>query len=167
MANQRKSKSKTTPKYIYQLADGTRYEINISENYELVTVLREMDRKERLSDRYELEAQDSLFNFKKNQYQLNPSEFFESPIEKIQDLKFSAEEVLFSEKDLPKLRDKVHNLIPLLIKDQQELWYLLCEGHKIVDIARILNTTPEATRSRIRKLRTRIKKLYQIKHETM
>lgn len=167
MANQRKTKSKNGPKYFYQLADGTRYEINTDENNELVTILKDMDRKERLSTRYDSEAQDSLFNYQKNQYQLTPSDFFESPIERIQDLRFSAETLLFPVCNSSKLRDEVHELISLLIPSQQELWYLICEGVKIVDIAKKLEITPEAARSRIRKMKSKIKKLYQEKYENL
>jgi DNA-binding NarL/FixJ family response regulator len=48
--------------------------------------------------------------------------------------------------------------------DQQELWYLLCEGHKLVDIAKKLNISSEAVRSRVRKMKIKIKKLYQEKY---
>ena len=167
MANQRKSKSKNELKYVYQLVDGTRYEISASENYELVTVLREMDRRERLSERYEKEAQEPLFNYQQGLYQQNPSEFFTSPIENLQDERFNAESILFSSDSEMKLRDEVHLIIPLLIDNQQELWYLLCEGHRIVDIAKKLNITPEAARSRIRKMKSRIIKLYQQKYGTL
>jgi len=81
MANQRKSKTKNEPKYVYQLADGTRFEINPNENNELVTILREMDKRERLSDRYENEAKDQIFEHSKNEYHKKPDTFTNSPLE--------------------------------------------------------------------------------------
>lgn len=164
MANQRKSKSKNEPKYFYQLADGTRYEIDTNENNELVTILKEMDKRDRLSERYAIEAHDPLFDYHQNQYHLYPSYFFDSPIDSIKDKHSSVEEILFPEPKTPILSDKVKPLVPLLKEGQQDLWYLLSEGYKIVDIAKKLNISPEAARSRIRKMHTKIKKLYQEKY---
>ena len=164
MANQRKSKSKNEPKYVYQLVDGTRYEIDTNDNNELVTILKEMDKRDRLSERYEREAHDPLFDFYQNKYHLYPSTFFDSPIDSIKDKNSSVEEILFPEPKPTILSDKVKPLVPLLIESQQDLWYLLSEGFKIVDIAKKLNISPEAARSRIRKMHTKIKKLYQAKY---
>ena len=164
MANQRKPKTKNEPKYVYQLSDGTRFEIDTNENNELVTILREMDKRDRLTERYAIEAHDPLFDFYQTQYHLYPSKYFDSPIASIKDKNSSVEEILFPEPKILKLSDKVHPLIPLLIEKQQELWYLRCEGFKIVEIAKKLNISPEAARSRIRKMHTRLRKLYQEKY---
>ena len=164
MANQRKSKTNNELKYVYQLADGTRFNINPNENNELVTILREMDKRERLTDRYENEAKDQIFEHSKNEYHKKPDTFTNSPLDSIVDDNFSIEHILFNDSNETKISDKVHSIIPSLKKDQQELWYLLCEGHKLVDIAKKLNISSEAVRSRVRKMKIKIKKLYQEKY---
>jgi DNA-binding NarL/FixJ family response regulator len=70
------------------------------------------------------------------------------------------EEVLFQEELSPSLRDQVHTIIPQLIPAQQELFWKLCEGRQLGDIAREEGTTDNAIRSRRRKMFDRIRALY-------
>jgi len=164
MANQRKPKTKNEPKYVYQLADGTRYEIDTNENNELVTILREMDRKDCLDDRYARDAKISLSNYQQGLCPENSLEFINSPIDIVPDDSYSPETIIFPKKKEITLRDQINSLIPQLINDQQELWFLTCESQKVIDIAKRLNTTPSGIQSRKAKLRKNIKKLYREKY---
>ena len=128
---------------------------------EIITVLRDSYHAEHLNDRYEDELQDPKFKFSKMFYAQNPGAFAEAPIEGLLDFFQSPEEVLFKEELPPSMRDKVHDLIPHLIPVQQELFWKLSEGRKLVDIAREKGTTANAIRSRRRKMFNRIKDLYE------
>ena len=128
---------------------------------EIITVLRDSYHAEHLNERYEDELQDPKFKFSKWIYDTNPKAYAEAPIESLVDSSQSPEEVLFKEALPPSLRDRVHDLIPLLIPAQQELFWKLCEGRKLVDIAREEGTTDNAIRSRRQKMFNRIKDLYE------
>jgi hypothetical protein len=128
---------------------------------EIITVLRDSYNYERLNDRYQGELEDKRCEFAKNLITTNS---FQSPIDPIENLTshyISPEEALFSKEVDPTLRDKVHILIPHLIPSQQELFWQLSEGRRLVDIARDEGTTDNAIRSRRRKMFARIKALYE------
>lgn len=127
---------------------------------EVITVLRDSYHAEHLHNRYEDENQDSRFNYSQNLYTKNPHAYAEEPIEGLKDQSYAPESVLFKEELPPTIRDRVRELIPLLIPEQQELYWRLCEGRKLVDIAKEEGTTDNAIRSRRRKMIKRIKVLY-------
>ncbi|MFA6680681.1 MAG: hypothetical protein WCS35_01510 [Sphaerochaeta sp.] len=127
---------------------------------ETITVLRDSYQAERLNNRYEDEIQDPRFKFSKTLYERNPQAFADDPIDSISDLSQSPEAVLFKEELPPSIRDRVHEIIPLLISEQQELYWRLSEGRKLIDIAKEEGTTDNAIRSRRRKMIKRIQTLY-------
>ncbi len=126
---------------------------------EIITVLRDSYHAEGLNDRYEDELQDPKFKYALSLHATNPTQP-ESPIDRLEDPSYSPEELLCSEVLPPTLRDHVRDLIPHLIPSQQELFWKLCEGKKLVDIAREEGTTDNAIRSRRAKMISRIKALY-------
>ena len=126
---------------------------------EIITVLRDSYHAERLNNRYEDELQDPKFKSAKTRHSTNLIHP-ESPIDRLEDLSQSPEKLLFTETLPPSMRDRVRDLIPLLIPAQQELFWKLCEGQKLVAIAREEGTTDNAIRSRRRKMLNRIKVLY-------
>ena len=128
---------------------------------EIITVLRDSYHAEHLNDRYEDELQDPKFKFSKMLYEIKPRVFAEAPIEGLIDYFQSPEKVLFKEQLPPSMLDQVKNLIPQLIPSQQELFWNLCEGKKLVDIAREEGTTDNAIRSRRGKMFKRIRALYE------
>ena len=128
---------------------------------QIITVLRDSYHAEKLNDRYEDELQDAKFKFSKTLHDSNPGSHPTDPIEHLVDTSHAPEEVLFKEDLPPSIRDRVHTLIPHLIPAQQELFWKLCEGRQLVDIAREEGTTDNAIRSRRRKLFERIRKLYE------
>lgn len=128
---------------------------------EIITILRDSYHAERLNNRYENELQNPKFKFSKTRYVTDPSAAHaDAPIESLMDLSQSPEALLFTEELPPSMRDRVRDLIPLLIPAQQELFWKLCEGRQLVDIAREEGTTDNAIRSRRRKMINRIKVLY-------
>ena len=127
---------------------------------EVITVLRDSYHAEHLNNRYEDENQDSRFNFAQSLYSKKPLIFAQEPLEGLEDQSHDPESVFFQEELPPSIRDRVHELLPLLIPEQQELYWRLCEGRKLVDIAREEGTTDNAIRSRRRKMIKRIQLLY-------
>ena len=128
---------------------------------EVITVLRDSYDSERLNERYEDELQDPLFKWAKGHYNSSPESYVCDPVDTLIDSSQIPEGDLFKEDLPPSLRDRVHDLIPHLIPAQQELFWQLCEGRQLVDIAREEGTTPDAIRSRRRKMFDRIRKLYE------
>ncbi len=126
---------------------------------EIITVLRDSYHTERLNDRYADENQNHLIASHQSLRSHNPIHQ-ESPIDRLPDLSQAPEVLLFSEEFPPSIRDHIHDLIPLLIPAQQELFWKLCEGQKLVDIARTEGTTDNAIRSRRKKMIKRLKSLY-------
>lgn len=127
---------------------------------EIITVLRDSYHAEKLNDRYEDELQDAKFKFSKTLHDTNPGSHPTDPIEHLVDISQAPEEVLFQDELSPSIRDQVHTIIPQLIPAQQELFWKLCEGRQLVDIAREEGTTDNAIRSRRRKMFDRIRALY-------
>jgi len=127
---------------------------------EIITVLRDSYHAEHLNDRYEDDLQDAKFKFSKILHDANPVTHPNDPIEHLVDNSQAPEEVLFQEELSPSIRDQVHTIIPQLIPAQQELFWKLCEGRQLVDIAREEGTTDNAIRSRRRKMFDRIRALY-------
>ncbi|WP_321308148.1 hypothetical protein [Sphaerochaeta sp. UBA5849] len=127
---------------------------------EIITVLRDSYHAEKLNDRYEDELQDAKFKFSKTLHDTNPVAHPTDPIEHLVDISQAPEEVLFQEELSLSIRDQVHAIIPQLIPAQQELFWKLCEGRQLVDIAQEEGTTDNAIRSRRRKMFDRIRALY-------
>lgn len=128
---------------------------------EIITVLRDSYHAEHLNDRYEDELQDPRFKFSKTLHEAEPGMHSTDPINNLVDCSCSPEQVLFGENLPPSIRDRVHVLIPHLIPSQQELFWKLCEGRQLVDIAREEGTTDNAIRSRRRKMMDRLRALYE------
>jgi hypothetical protein len=127
---------------------------------EVITVLRDSYHAEKLNDRYEDELQDARFKFSKTLHDLNPATHPNDPIEHLVDNSQAPEGVLFRESPTTTIRDRVHALIPQLVPAQQELFWKLCEGRQLVEIAGEEGTTDNAIRSRRRKMVARLKALY-------
>jgi hypothetical protein len=156
------AKEATTPFYYY--LGGKPYLLTPGKDgitEEIITVLRDSYHAEHLNDRYEDEKQDSKFKFSKMLHESNQGVHAEDPVNNLPDLSSSPEESLFNEDLPPSIRDRIHDLIPLLIPAQQELFWKLCEGRQLVDIAREEGTTDNAIRSRRRKMIKRIRTLYE------
>jgi hypothetical protein len=148
----------------YYYIDGKPYLLTVGENgitEEIITVLRDSYNYERLNDRYQGELEDKRCEFAKNLITTNSVQSPTDPIENLTSHHISPEEALFSKEVDPTLRDKVHTLIAHLIPSQQELFWQLSEGRRLVDIARDEGTTDNAIRSRRRKMFARIKALYE------
>jgi hypothetical protein len=128
---------------------------------EIIIVLRDSYHEEGLNNRYEDELQDPKFKFSKVLHETNQGVHAEDPVNSLADLSCSPEESLFKEALPPSMRDRIHDLIPLLIPAQQELFWKLCEGRQLVDIAREEGTTDNAIRSRRRKMIKRMRALYE------
>ncbi|MDT4761171.1 hypothetical protein [Sphaerochaeta sp. PS] len=111
-----------------------------------------------MNNRYEDEIQDPRFKFSKTLHERNPHAFSDDPIESISVLSQSPEAVPLREELPPSIRGRVHESIPLLIPEQQELYWRLSEGRKLVDIAKEEGTTDNAIRSRRRKMIRRIQR---------
>lgn len=153
---------KDNPEFFYYI-DGKPYRLTPGKDgitQEIITVLRDSYHAEKLNDRYEDELQDAKFKFSKTLHDANPGSYPNDPIEHLVDNSQSPEEVLFQKELSPSIRDQVHTLIPQLIPAQQELFWKLCEGRQLVDIAREEGTTDNAIRSRRRKMFDRIRALY-------
>lgn len=155
------AKEATTPFYYY--VGGKPYLLTPGKDgitQEIITVLRESYHAEALNNRYEDELQDGKFKYAKVLYEMNPGSHTSDPVESLKDATHSPEEVLFKDELPHSIREKVHELIPLLIPAQQELFWQLCEGRQLVEIAREEGTTDNAIRSRRRKMIKRLKSLY-------
>ena len=126
---------------------------------EIITVLRDSYHAEHLHDRYEEENKDPKFECANLLHGAHP-QYPESPIDRLDDSSQSPEALLFSESLPQTFRDRIHELIPHLIPAQQELYWKLCEGQKLVDIAREEGTTDNAIRSRRNKMISRIRTLF-------
>ena len=153
---------KATAEFYYYI-NGKPYLLTPGEDgitEETITVLRDLYHTEHLNNRYEDENQDARFKFSKDLYGRNPQAFADDPIESLTDLSQSPEAIIFKEELPPTIRDRVHEIIPLLIAEQQELYWRLAEGRKLVDIAKEEGTTDNAIRSRRRKMIKRIQTLY-------
>jgi DNA-binding CsgD family transcriptional regulator len=127
---------------------------------EILTVLRDSYHAEHLNDRYEDELQDPGFKFAKTLHETNQGTHATDPVDNLEDCSHSPEQIFFREELSPSIRDRVHTLIPRLIPAQQELYWKLCEGRQLVDIAREEGTTDNAIRSRRRKMMERLRALY-------
>jgi DNA-binding CsgD family transcriptional regulator len=148
----------------YYCIDGRPYLLTLGENgvtKEIVTVLRDSYESERLNNRYEDELLDPAFKFSQTLFESNPHAYADDPVDSLMDLSQSPETVLFKEENPPSMRDRVRDLIPQLIPAQQELFWQLCEGRQLVDIAREEGTTDNAIRSRRRKMIDRLRALYK------
>jgi len=160
------AKKATTTQFIYYI-DGKPYLLTPGKDgitQEIITVLRDSYHAEELNDRYEDELQDGKFKFLKALRDSNPDVYPNDPMDNLTDYSTSPEQVLFSEELPPSIRDRVYSLIPFLIPSQQELYWQLCEGRQLVDIAHEEGTTDNAIRSRRRKMFERIKALYAEKY---
>lgn len=148
----------------YYYLNGKPYLLTVGEHgitEEIITVLRDSYQYERLNDRYQEEFKDKLCEWAKDIKTTAEDHRPLDPIENLISPYDNPEDVLFSEEADPSVRDRVHTLIPRLIPAQQELYWQLCEGRQLVDIAREAGTTDNAIRSRRRKLFARIKDLYE------
>ncbi len=148
----------------YYYINGKPYLLTAGEHgitEEIITVLRDSYNYERLNDRYQGELKDKLCEWQKDAATKTLHYKPADPIENLVSPHDNPEDVLFFEESDPSIRDRVHELIPHLIPAQQELYWQLCEGRRLVDIAREAGTTDNAIRSRRRKLFARIRALYQ------
>jgi hypothetical protein len=148
----------------YYYINGKPYLLTAGEHgitEEIITVLRDSYNCERLNDRYQDELKDKRCEFAKDLAASGSDQHITDPIESLVSRHGIPEDVLFAQDADPSIRDKVHALIPLLIPSQQELYWQLCEGRRLVDIARETGTTDNAIRSRQRKMNARIKALYE------
>ena len=155
--------AKDTKTEFYYVINGKSYLLTPGKEgitQEIITVLRDSYHTERLHDRYEDELQDPKFKYAQTLYATNPNLYATDPIENLIDQSQSPEAVLFAEELPCSIRERIHDLIPQLLPAQQELFWKLCEGRQLVDIAREEGTTDNAIRSRRKKMLNRIKVLY-------
>lgn len=149
--------------YYYATANGKTYLLTpgldgITE--EIITFLREDDERARLSDRYYQEAISSAFRLAEELYNSDPDSYGASPIDCIPDWTYSPEQVLFGEKPSTEKLDSLRALVPKLIPAQQRLYWDLSQGKRLVDIAKEKGVEDETIRARVRRLYTRLRKLY-------
>lgn len=126
---------------------------------DFIRILQEEDKKEELNNRYEREHRDYLIECLK---ETNEEEGNEDPIERVGDLRYSPETILFSKPVDRPLRERIETILPELTEDQRRLYRCLCQGMGDKDCAPIFNTTPDAINKRKIKLRARIRKLLKI-----
>ena len=149
--------------YYYTTAKGKTYLLTPGQDgitEELVTFRREDDERTRLSDRYYQEAISGAFRLAEELYNADPDSYGASPIDCIPDWTFSPEQVLFGEKPSSEKLDSLRALVPKLIPAQQRLYWDLSQGKRLVDIAREAGVEDETIRARVRRLYTRLRKLY-------
>lgn len=149
--------------YYYTTAKGKTYLLTPGQDgitEELVTFLREDDERTRLSDRYYQEAISDAFRLAEELYNSDPDSFRASPIDCIPDWTYSPELVVFGEKPSSEKLDSLRALVPQLIPSQQRLFWNLSQGKRLVDIANEEGVEDETIRARVRRLYTRLRKLY-------
>ena len=149
--------------YYYTTAKGKTYLLTPGQDgitEELVTFLREDDERTRLSDRYYQEAISGAFRLAEELYNSDPDSYGASPIDCIPDWTYSPELVVFGEKPSTEKLDSLRALVPKLIPTQQRLYWDLSQGKRLVDIAREAGVEDETIRARVRRLYTRLRKLY-------
>jgi DNA-directed RNA polymerase specialized sigma24 family protein len=128
---------------------------------QVITVLRDSYHSEDLNNRYEDELKNCRFTIAKTVHAAKANEQDTDPIETLADFSMSPEHVLFAKDAPPSLLDRVREILPLLLPEQRELFWKLCEGRQVAAIAREEGTTDNAIRSRRKKMFERIRKLYE------
>lgn len=127
---------------------------------QVITVLRDSYHAEDLNDRYEDRHSDAQFESARATHAAKGNARATDPVEALADVSMSPEHVLFTADSPPSLMDRMRELLPQLLPEQRELFWKLCEGRQVVDIAREEDTTDNAIRSRRKKMFERIRKLY-------
>jgi DNA-binding NarL/FixJ family response regulator len=127
---------------------------------QVITVLRDSYHAENLNDRYEDELEDTVFRIARAAHAGKVDAQDTDPIEALSNLSMSPEHMLFRDDPPSSLMDRVREILPLLLPEQRELFWKLCEGRQVAAIAREEGTTDNAIRSRRKKLFERIRKLY-------
>ena len=127
---------------------------------QVITVQRDSYHAEDLNDRYANRHSDAQFESSRATHAAKGDARATDPVEALADVSMSPEHVLFTEDPPPSLMDRMHEILPLLLPQQRELFWKLCEGRQVVDIAREEGTTDNAIRSRRKKMFERIRKLY-------
>jgi HPt (histidine-containing phosphotransfer) domain-containing protein len=128
---------------------------------QVITVLRDSYHREDLNDRYEDELEDPAFRITRAAHAAKGNARATDPIEALADASMSPEDALFADDPPSSLMDRVREILPLLLPEQRELFWKLCEGRQVAAIAREEGTTDNAIRSRRKKMFERIRKLYE------
>lgn len=129
---------------------------------ELIIQLKEFDHEESLSDRYERENRDFTTENKKNQFSESPEDSAGDPIENLGTYKTDPAYLLDHDpNDSSPIVEQLLQLIPELEPQQVDLIYDYYGARRqLTEIAREQGVSVTAISNRIKKIHTRIKKLF-------
>lgn len=144
------------PDYVYTPQDGVStpiYEGIDGVTHEMILILKEMDHKEDLLERYSREAESAAIEYQKG------LEDACDPIDGIADMTYEPETVLFKEDKPLSKKDVLSSLLPRLTPDQVALYHYICAGLEPAEIAPLFKTSANAICQRKRKLIETFKRL--------
>lgn len=129
---------------------------------EFILILKELDHREYLQNRYADENRDFNFEFLKEVFTSDGRAI--DPIDSISDTTYSPESILFPEEKVKTRKDIIEELISFITPDQERLYRYLSMGLKAREIAEIFNTSEDAIKKRKRKLIARFQRLIKEKY---